>query len=75
MSDDDKGLLAETLAEIRELKGAMKEFREHMIWRVERLERKEGEQTGNTVSVLSLLISGTALVTSIIINFFRNGGR
>jgi hypothetical protein len=75
MSDEDKRLLVETLAEMKELKGEMREFKEHVIGRVNRLEKKEAEQTKNAVSVFSLLISGAALAVSIIVNFFRNGGK
>jgi hypothetical protein len=75
MTNEDRRLIVETLGEMRELKGEMKEFKEQVIGRVSRLEKKETEQTKNTVSVLSLLISGTALVVSVIVNFFRNGGK
>jgi hypothetical protein len=73
MSDEDKRLLVETLAEIRELKGAMKEFKGHVIWRVERLERKEAERGKERLSVVSVLISSAALAVSIIVNFIKNG--
>jgi hypothetical protein len=73
MNDEDKRLLVETLAEIRELKGEMKEFKEHVMGRVNRLEKKEAEQTKHIVSVVSLLISGAALAGSIIVNFLRGG--
>jgi hypothetical protein len=75
MTNDDRRLIVETLGEMRELKGEMKEFKEHVIERVNRLEKKEADQTKKTVSVLSLLISGTALAVSIIVNFIRNGGK
>jgi hypothetical protein len=73
MTSDDRRLIVETLGEMRELKGEMKEFKEHVIGRVNLLEKKEAEQSKKTVSVLSLLISGTALAVSIIANFFRGG--
>jgi hypothetical protein len=75
MTNEDRRLIVETLGEMRELKGEMKEFKEHVIGRVSRLEKKETEQTKNTVSVLSLLISGTALAVSVIVNFFKSGGK
>jgi hypothetical protein len=75
MTNDDRRLIVETLAEMKELKGEMKEFKEQVIGRVSRLEKKETDQTRNTVSVLSLLISGTALAVSVIVNFFKNGGK
>jgi hypothetical protein len=68
-------LVTENNAEIREMKGELREFKEHVLGRVERLEKKEAEHTKKTASVLSLLISGTALAVSIIVNFFKNGGK
>jgi hypothetical protein len=56
---------------MRELKGEMKEFKEQVIGRVSRLEKKEAEQNKNLFSVLSLLISGTALAVSIVVHFFK----
>jgi len=40
MSNDERCLIVETLGEMRQLKGEMKEFREHVIGRVEKLEKK-----------------------------------
>jgi len=75
MNHDDRRLLVETLGEMRQLKGEMKEFREHVIGRVERLEKKEGERSKDRLSVISVLIASAALAVSIIVNFFRQGGR
>jgi hypothetical protein len=75
MTNEDRRLIVETLGEMRELKGEMKGFKEHVIERVQRIEKKEGEQTKNLFSVLSLLISGTALAVSVIVNLFKNGGK
>jgi len=65
----------ENNAAMRELRGEVKEFKEHVVGRVGRLEKKEGEQTRNFLSTLSLLVSTTALLVSVIVNFFRHGGR
>jgi hypothetical protein len=75
MTNDDRRLIVETLGEMRELKGEMREFKENVIGRVSRLEKREGENTKKTASVLSLLISGAALAVSVIANFFKNGGK
>jgi hypothetical protein len=75
MTDMDRRLIIETLSEMKELKGEMREFKEHVIERVRRLERKEGERGKERLAVVSVLISSAALAVSIIINFFRNGGR
>jgi hypothetical protein len=53
----------------------MKEFKEHVIERVQRLEKKESEQGKEWLAVVSVLISSTALAVSVIVNFFRNGGK
>jgi hypothetical protein len=73
MNNEDRRLIVETLAEMRELKGEMKEFKKHVIGRVEQLEKKEGERSKERISVISILISATALVVSVIVNFFRGG--
>jgi hypothetical protein len=44
MTSEDRRLIVETLGEMRELKGEMREFKEHVIGRVQALEKKEGEQ-------------------------------
>jgi len=73
MTNDDRRLIVETLGEMRELKGEMKEFKEHVIGRVQTLEKKENEKSKERLSVLSVLIASAALAVSIIVNFFRNG--
>ena len=75
MDSEEKRLIIETLGEMRELKGEMREFREHVIGRVEKLEKKDGERGKERLSVFSVLIAGAALAVSIIINFFKNGGK
>ena len=75
MTNEDRRLMVETLAEMRELKGEMREFKEHVIGRVEKLEKKEGERSKERISVISILISSAALVVSIIVNFLRHGGK
>jgi|GEM_PF-1408435 len=75
MSSDDRRLIVEALAEMRELKGEMREFKEHVIGRVERLEQKEGERSKERISITSILISAGALAVAVFSNFFRHGGR
>jgi hypothetical protein len=74
MTSEDRRLIVETLGEMRQLKGEMKEFREHVIGRVERLEKKEAELSKERISIISILISASALAVAIIANFFKNGG-
>jgi hypothetical protein len=75
MTNEDRRLIVETLGEMKELKGEMKEFKEHVIGRVQHLEKKENERSKQRLTVISLLISGTALVVSVIVNFFKHGGK
>jgi hypothetical protein len=75
MTNDDRRLIVETLAEMKELKGEMKEFKEHVIGRVSRLEKKEAERGKERLSVISVLISSAALAVSIIVNLFKHGGK
>ena len=71
MTSEDRRLIVETLSEMKELKGEMKEFKEHVIGRVEKLEKKEGERGRERISVLSIFISAAALAVSIIVNFLK----
>jgi len=73
MNNDDRILIIETLAEMRELKGEMREFKEHVIGRVEKLEKKEGERSKERMSLISVLIASAALAVSIIVNFLKTG--
>ena len=73
MTNEDRRLIVETLGEMKELKGEMREFKEHVVGRVLRLEKKESEKSRERISVLSILISCAALLVSIIVNFFRGG--
>jgi hypothetical protein len=75
MNNDDRRLIVETLAEMKELKGEMQEFKKHVIERVQHLEKKEGERSKQRLSAISILISLAALAVSIIVNFFKHGGR
>ena len=71
MNDDDKRLFVESIAEMKELKGELKEFKIHLIGRVERLEKKDCERSKERTSIVSILIDGAALAVSIIVNFFN----
>jgi hypothetical protein len=75
MTNEDRRLIVETLGEMKELKGEMKEFKEHVIGRVQHLEKKESERNKQRLSAISILISSAALAVSIIVNFFRHGGK
>ena len=71
MTPEDRRLIVEALTEMKELKGEMREFKFHVIGRVEKLEKKESERLKEGVSIIAVLISSAALAVSIIVNFFR----
>ena len=75
MNSEDKKLLVDTLAEMREFRGEMREFKLAVIDRVEKLEKKEAERGKEKLTVVSILISAAALTVTIIINFFKHGGK
>jgi hypothetical protein len=75
MTTEDRRLLIENTAEMRELKGELKEFKEHVMGRVERLEKRDGERGKDLKSTLSLIISTGVLAVSIIVNFIKHGGK
>jgi len=73
MNNDDRNLLVETISEIKELKGEMREFKTNVIQRVENLEKKEIEQVKVRLNIFAVLISAAALAVSIIVNFIKGG--
>jgi len=75
MDNEDRRLIVEALGEMRELKGEMKEFREHVMGRVEKLEKKEGERGKERLSVISVLIASASLAASVIVNLIKHGAR
>jgi len=75
MTNDERRLIIETLGEMRQLKGEMKEFRVHVIGRVEKLEKKDADRGKENLSVVSVVIAFLALVVSIVVKFFKFGGR
>jgi hypothetical protein len=66
MNDDDRRLFVESIAEMRGLKGELREFKEHVIGRIKRLECNEGKRGQFTVSILSVLIAAGVLLASIL---------
>jgi len=75
MTSEDRKLIVETLGEMRELKGEMKEFKEHVIGRVQKLEIKEAERGKNNISILSLIIASLSVLINFLFNFIKHGGR
>jgi len=75
MTIQDRALIVETLGEMRQLKGEMKEFKEHVIGRVQTLEKKEAERSKERISIFSVIIATAALAVSVIAHFFIHGGK
>jgi hypothetical protein len=76
MTSEDRRLFVETIAEVKELKGEMREFKENVIWRFDKLEQKEAAKGKQRNSMIAILISGATLLINIIINFFiKDGGK
>ena len=73
MTNEERLLLVETLAEMRVLKGEMREFKEHVIGRVEKLEKKEGERGKERLATISVVIALAALAANIAVNFYLKG--
>ena len=71
MTNEERRLIVETISEMKELKGEMKEFKEHVIGRVQLLENKEGERSKERISALSVVIAFAALAVSIISNAIK----
>ena len=75
MTNEDRKLIIETLGEMRQLKGEMREFKEHVIGRVDKLEKKEGERHKERLSVFSVIIASLALIVNFIFNFIKHGAK
>jgi hypothetical protein len=73
MGEELRRLLVDTIAEMKELKGELREFKLHVMGRVEKLEKKEGERNRERLSVISVFIASAALAVSIIVNFIKGG--
>jgi hypothetical protein len=66
-----RDLVTENNASIRELKGEFREFKEHVVGRMERLEKKEGQQNRERLSIVSILIALGALIKSVLTDFYK----
>jgi hypothetical protein len=66
MNDDDRRLFVDSIAEMRGLKSELREFKEHVMGRITRLEKNEGRRGQFTISVLGVLIAAGVLLLSIL---------
>ena len=72
MNDEEKRLFIESIQKMGELIGELKEFKIHVMGRIEKLERKEAERSKERISVISILVSAGALAVAIITNLFKH---
>ncbi|GHV06110.1 hypothetical protein FACS189485_14110 [Spirochaetia bacterium] len=75
MTQGDRHLLIENTAALRGLNAKLEEFEKHITERIEKLEKREGEQKGNFKSTLALVLSAGMLAVNVIVNFFKHGGK
>ena len=73
MTVQDRQLIVETLGEMRELKGEMKEFKEHVVGRVTKLETKEAERSKSNISIISLIIASLSVLVNFLFNLIKHG--
>jgi hypothetical protein len=66
MTNEDRALFVESIAEMRELKGELHEFKIHVMERFKRLEMKDGQKHRDSFTIAALLISSGMLA----LNFF-----
>jgi hypothetical protein len=71
MNGEDRRLMVETLAEMKELKGALGEFKEHVLGRVEKLENSEGKRRRERATAISILIASGALLLNVLDKIFH----
>jgi hypothetical protein len=71
MNDEDRRLFTESIAEMRGLKGELKEFKLHILDRIKRLEINEGKRGQSTLATISVIIAAGALLIGFIANFCR----
>jgi hypothetical protein len=69
MAEELQRLMVDTIAEMRELKGELREFKKHVLGRVEKLENSEGKRRNERYSTVSILIATGALLVNIIGKF------
>jgi len=74
MTNEDRKLLVETLAEMKELKGEMKEFKEHVIGRVVKLENKEAARNRERVAVIGAIVAILTLLFNVMWKMMSDGG-
>jgi hypothetical protein len=71
MNDEDRRLFTESIAEMRGLKGELKEFKVHILDRIKWLESNEGKRGQVTLSTISVIVAAVALLVGFIAQFCK----
>jgi hypothetical protein len=71
MTSEDRILLTDIVAEMRELKGELREFKLHTLDRIKRLEGNERRHWQTVLTVVSVIIAAGALFFSCITEYYH----
>ena len=71
MSEEDRRLLTESIAEMRELKGELRAFKEHVIDRIKRIEDGIDKKSRERLTVIGLLISAGLFALNLTFGLIR----
>jgi rhamnose utilization protein RhaD (predicted bifunctional aldolase and dehydrogenase) len=66
MGNEDRALFIESIAEMRELKGELHEFKIHVTERFQRIEKNEGQKRRDNFTLAALLLSAGMLALNFI---------
>jgi hypothetical protein len=65
MAEELQKLMVDTISEMRELKGELREFKDHVFGRITRLEANEKQRHRDVYIIISLLISAGAFALNV----------
>ena len=71
MNEDERKLIAESTAEMRELKGEMRVFKEFVLERIRRLEDRSEGARRDRLTMAGLVISASILTLNVFMAFAR----
>jgi len=71
MNEDERKLIAESTAEMRELKGEMRVFKESVLERIRRLEDRSEGARRDRLTMAGLVISASILTLNVFMAFAR----
>jgi hypothetical protein len=71
MSEEDRRLLTETIAEMRELKGELHAFKEHVIDRIRRIEDGTDRRRRDRLTTAGIVISAGLLALNLVFGLMK----